>query len=162
MQYRIKPTWLHPRWAAEVGFPIVEEFLFSVPPSADQLFCLLSYIQSIPWAPCPRIKLPGCKAQHWLLSHAEANSAWCCTYIPHTHVHTWCSRTYFDDYHLLGDDNHHSHRRGNLRSYKEHILFALSYTASGLCAVGLLHGINIVPTSNTGIILTMLRREQEF
>jgi hypothetical protein len=23
----------------------------------------------------------------------------------------------FDDYHLLGDDNHHSHRRGNLKSY---------------------------------------------
>jgi hypothetical protein len=23
-----------------------------------------------------------------------------------------------DDYHLLGDDNHHSHRRGNLKSYK--------------------------------------------
>jgi hypothetical protein len=22
-----------------------------------------------------------------------------------------------DDYHLLGDDNHHSHRRGNLKSY---------------------------------------------
>jgi hypothetical protein len=24
----------------------------------------------------------------------------------------------FDDCHLLGDDNHHSHRRGNLKSYK--------------------------------------------
>jgi hypothetical protein len=24
-----------------------------------------------------------------------------------------------DDYHLLGDDNHHSYRRGNLKSYKE-------------------------------------------
>jgi hypothetical protein len=23
-----------------------------------------------------------------------------------------------DDYHLLGDDNHHSHRRGNLKSYR--------------------------------------------
>jgi hypothetical protein len=22
-----------------------------------------------------------------------------------------------NDYHLLGDDNHHSHRRGNLKSY---------------------------------------------
>jgi hypothetical protein len=25
--------------------------------------------------------------------------------------------TILDDYHLLGDDNHHSHRRGNLKSY---------------------------------------------
>jgi hypothetical protein len=25
---------------------------------------------------------------------------------------------YLVDYHLLGDDNHHSHRRGNLKSYK--------------------------------------------
>jgi hypothetical protein len=24
----------------------------------------------------------------------------------------------FDDYHLPEDDNHHSHRRGNLKSYK--------------------------------------------
>jgi hypothetical protein len=24
-----------------------------------------------------------------------------------------------DDYHLLGDDNHHSHRRGNLKSYRK-------------------------------------------
>jgi hypothetical protein len=27
-------------------------------------------------------------------------------------------RTEYDNYHLLGDDNHHSHRRGNLKSYK--------------------------------------------
>jgi hypothetical protein len=25
-----------------------------------------------------------------------------------------------DDYHLPEDDNHHSHRRGNLKSYKFH------------------------------------------
>jgi hypothetical protein len=28
------------------------------------------------------------------------------------------ARIFHDDYHLLGDDNHHSHRRGNLKSYK--------------------------------------------
>jgi hypothetical protein len=28
------------------------------------------------------------------------------------------SKIAHDDYHLLGDDNHHSHRRGNLKSYK--------------------------------------------
>jgi hypothetical protein len=30
------------------------------------------------------------------------------------------NKSHYDDYHLLGDDNHHSHRRGNLKSYKSH------------------------------------------
>jgi hypothetical protein len=29
---------------------------------------------------------------------------------------------HFDDYHLPEDDNHHSHRRGNLKSYTDFIL----------------------------------------
>jgi hypothetical protein len=28
-----------------------------------------------------------------------------------------------DDYHLPEDDNHHSHRRGNLKSYKVNICY---------------------------------------
>jgi hypothetical protein len=28
------------------------------------------------------------------------------------------TKAFDDDYHLLGDDNHHSHRRGNLKSHK--------------------------------------------
>jgi hypothetical protein len=118
MQYRIKPTWLHLRWTTDVGFPVVEEFLFSVPPSADQLLCQLPYIQLVPWAPSTRSKRPDCKTHHSLLSRAEVNIAWCSTFIP---IHTFI--------------------RG-----------VLSYTASELCTAGLLHGISIVPTSNTGII----------
>jgi hypothetical protein len=35
------------------------------------------------------------------------------------------TRKYYD-YHLPEDDNHHSHRRGNLKSYKE-ILVSIQY-----------------------------------
>jgi hypothetical protein len=29
----------------------------------------------------------------------------------------YATNMFNEDYHLLGDDNHHSHRRGNLKSY---------------------------------------------
>jgi hypothetical protein len=36
----------------------------------------------------------------------------------------------YDDYHLLGDDNHHSHRRGNLKSYMlDYAFLNLKYSA---------------------------------
>jgi hypothetical protein len=35
----------------------------------------------------------------------------------------------FDDYHLPEDDNHHSHRRGNLKSYKPEFIFLLNNIA---------------------------------
>jgi hypothetical protein len=33
------------------------------------------------------------------------------------------------DYHLLGDNNHHSHRRGNLKSYMINIIQLLASAA---------------------------------
>jgi hypothetical protein len=35
-----------------------------------------------------------------------------------------------DDYHLLGDDNHHSHRRGNLKSYNK---ICVPFSNYGVC-----------------------------
>jgi hypothetical protein len=51
----------------------------------------------------------------------------------------------YSDYHLLGDDNHHSHRRGNLKSYE--LYFACKMRREGMPAgnVHLHYPITIVP-----------------
>jgi hypothetical protein len=33
----------------------------------------------------------------------------------------------FDDYHLPEDDNHHSHRRGNLKSYNNTFIYPANF-----------------------------------
>jgi hypothetical protein len=48
----------------------------------------------------------------------------------------------FDDYHLLGDDNH-SHRRGNLKSYNVKIFVYMSAYKIGCCRLVLLLNLKI-------------------